>query len=61
VVWIVIVALLAVAGAVVLVVYALGLRHRAEGLKAEIDVTSGRVREIAGLLGSVEIASLRRD
>lgn len=60
-VWIVIVAVLAVAGGAALAVYAAGLRHRVESLRAETAVTTDRVKEIATLVRRVDVTALRRD
>lgn len=61
VVWIVIALVAALAGAVALAVYAVGLRHRVENLRVETEVTSARLKEIADLIKTTDVAPLRRD
>ncbi|NHB85857.1 hypothetical protein G7085_18310 [Tessaracoccus sp. HDW20] len=60
-IWIVVLGALALAGAVALVVYGVGLVHRAADVRHEADVVVGRLTEVRSLLGRLDWSSLRRD
>lgn len=50
---------LGLAGMIVLVVYGLGLRHKAAALRHEIGVTRGRLSRMAELASQLEIPGKR--
>lgn len=59
-VWIVTLVIVAVAGVVALVIYALGLRHRYQSVMHELQIAAERTGEATSLLRSVDIRSMRR-
>lgn len=60
-IWIVIFGTLALAGAVALVVYAVGLAHKAADVRHEIEVVGDRAGQITALVGQLELPPFGRD
>ena len=58
--WIVVFGVLALAGAVAVVGYAVWLAQRVGDALAEVDVVAARFRELRHMLGRVQWATLRR-
>lgn len=60
-IWVIVVGALALAGAVIVALYAYSLTHQVADVKAEAEQLQVRNQELRSLLGRLELPSTRRD
>ena len=60
-IWVVVIAAVALAGMIVLALYAVSLAHKVDDVKNEVGVVTVRAQEIAQLVGQVRLPTLNRD